>query len=144
MPPLGPAEARAVARLAGAVIDVDRYGWFYEPEAASPRRTAAHRAAVRKAAARSLAALLGAAALWVAVPEPALARERSGTLDRQTMIRDRHGFRSGRIDTDPTDGTSVIRNRQGFVTERHQKTPGGDTILRDATGRAVGHTEGPR
>ena len=90
-----------------------------------------------------LAALLGAVALWVVVPEPAQARERSSTLDRQTTIRDRHGFRSGRIDTDPTDGSSVIRDRTGRRMGSEQRTLGGDTILRNERGQAVGRIEGP-
>jgi hypothetical protein len=96
-----------------------------------------------RATAAPLAALLGTVALWAATPEPALARERSSTLDRQTTIRDRHGFRGGRIDTDPTDGSSVIRDRTGRRVGSEQRTLGGDTILRNERGQAVGRIEGP-
>ena len=89
-----------------------------------------------------LAALLGAAAVWVAVPEPAQARERQSTLSERSTVRDRHGFRAGTIDTKP-NGDRIHRDSRGFVTGRDQRTLGGDTILRDAQGRAVGRIEGP-
>ena len=91
-----------------------------------------------------VAGMVAAAVLWTAMPGAAQARERSSiTLDRQTVIRDRHGFRSGRIDTDPTDGSRVIRDRTGRRVGSEQRTLGGDTILRNERGQAVGRIEGP-
>jgi hypothetical protein len=117
--------------------------------------TEAMRQAIRRATAvllgaavatrRTTAVLLGAAALSLcaATPEPAQARERSSTLDRQTVVRDRNGFRSGRIDTDPTNGSHVIRDKNGRRVGSEQRTLGGDTILRNERGQAVGRIEGP-
>ncbi|HEV7267290.1 MAG TPA: hypothetical protein VGN83_20610 [Falsiroseomonas sp.] len=72
-----------------------------------------------------------------AAPTPAAAEDLRSGLTERSVVRDRHGFRAGRVDRKP-DGDLVLRDRHGFRAGRMQADGRGGYVVRDRHGFRTG------
>src|SRR3954454_21719898 len=69
--------------------------------------------------------------------------ERTSTLTQQSIIRDKDGFRVGRMDRKP-DGDIILRDKNGFRTGRLDADGRGGYVVRDKNGFRTGRIDPPR
>jgi hypothetical protein len=92
---------------------------------------------------------MGAALLagLLSLPFSAEARDpdagRASTLTQQSIIRDKDGFRVGRMDRKP-DGDIILRDKNGFRTGRLDADGRGGYTVRDKEGFRTGRIDPPR
>jgi hypothetical protein len=94
---------------------------------------------VWNAVAGTLLALL----VLAAVPTPAAAEEARSRLTEQRTVRDRDGFRVGRIDR-KADGDLILRDRHGFRSGQMQSDGRGGYTIRNRQGFRTGRVSPPR
>src|SRR3954452_8351733 len=89
---------------------------------------------------------IGAALLagLLSLPLPAEARDpaagRVSTLTQQSIIRDKDGFRAGRMDRKP-DGDVILRDKNGFRSGRLDADSRGGYAVRDKNGFRAGRID---
>src|SRR3954447_22064516 len=83
----------------------------------------------------------------LSLPPSAEARDqnagRASSLAQQSIIRDKDGFRVGRMDHKP-DGDIIIRDKNGFRTGRLDADGRGGYTVRDKNGFRTGRIDPPR
>jgi hypothetical protein len=68
---------------------------------------------------------------------------RASSLTQQSIIRDKDGFRVGRMDRKP-DGDIILRDKNGFRARRLDADGRGGYVVRDKNGFRSGRIDPPR
>jgi hypothetical protein len=83
----------------------------------------------------------------LSLPPSAQARDpdagRASSLTQQSIIRDKDGFRVGRMDRTP-DGDIILRDKNGFRSGRLDADGRGGYTVRDKEGFRTGRIDPPR